>query len=339
MRHLLFAAPLAVVAACSSFSVTETPSPGDAPVDAGTALREDASAPDAGNGSNFLAGGRGSGIAYFAGHVYVTDAVRGIVFAADDDGRNATRFAETGGAPKNPLATEDGLYWCDTKDLSRVEGPVVLFQPWDRSPAASLPLPPDHSCLGLASFADQSIVFLHAANGSGSLVGAARRLGKRNAGVALDANPYAIASSGSTIYVTLSANGTILAFTGFDTSTPARTDLATNQTDCQQIAASSANVFWSRPNDKRVVRSPGGFLLASELLDERRAHSLVADERHVYWRNEAGAIRRAQDAAAAVAVPFADDATTGFDAYSRTIALSGDRVFWLTADGVASKAK
>lgn len=344
---------VAVAAACSSFSVTDEP--GNESVDAGTGDATTGTGPDAGPSPEVVIGepptpvvtgrdGPGSGIAFFADSIYVSEAERGVIYTAPGGGGAPMPFANTGGAPKNPVATSDGLYWCDTKDLDGgPPGAYVVYRSYDGS-HRSIAL--GETCLGLAVLGSGvAILYGGGDTGGGFLDYATTGLAQRRVvgPVAVDGNPYAIAARDGLVYVTRSASGAVRSYQGLDQldhlPVPAEV-VSSGESDCQQIAVSGTTLFWSRPSDQLITarsRFPSGE--TSVVSGEADARSLVADETHLYWVDAAGRIRRTRQPLEQAADTIATGAAPAPSGYYRTIALSGTRVFWLTANGVASVPK
>lgn len=344
----------AAAAACSSFSVADEP--GGASVDAGSGDATTGTGPDAGPSPEVVIGqrptpvvtgrdGPGSGIAYFAGSIYVSEAEHGVIYTAPGSGGAPMPFADTGGAPKNPVATSDGLYWCDTKDLEGGPlGAYVVYRSYGGGTHRSIAL--NETCLGLAVLGSGvAILYGGGDTGGGFLDYATTGLEQRRmvGPVAVDGNPYAIAARDGLVYVTRSASGAVRSYQGLDQRDrlPVLGEVVSaGESDCQQIAVSGTTLFWSRPSDQLVTaRSIFTSGETSVVPGEAEARSLVADETHLYWVDAAGRIRRTRQPLEQAADTIATGAALASSGYYRTIALSDTRVFWLTANGVASVPK
>lgn len=348
MRQLLLlVAPIAVVAACSSFTAVapEPSSIADGGVDASPdeGLDSEAPPPDGGRKvRSVITGiGKASGIAVFDGNVYWTEANTGGVQGVSAGGGTPFSVARTGGAPKTLVANEAGLYWCDTKDFGGGEHASVNFRSWDGVQNSLNVGASTDTCVALVALPKGAIGWISGA-GTTKTVGYATAGLLGSATASLNGNPFGVAAIGEDLYVTQSASGSVIRFKSFANilSMPAAPDgIASSEEDCQHITAAAAGIFWASPRTGRIGgRDPGG-VPTFAWTAETQPRSIIGDDSHVYWRDPNGAIRRVETRTDAKAETFATTGPASFEILHRTIALSNDDVYWLDADGIGTMPK
>jgi len=324
---------LAIVAACGTYGASddETPSP---PADGGgadgtandgtTDLTDGGSetSPDGGRSVVVLAKNQPGayGIAANETNVYWTDQDLGEIRTVPVSGGVVAAMATYGGAPTNLRVKADGtVTWGDqgnTPGLRRITGGASVTFLYTGPVGAFADLPNSETAVVSSKNAYLKVVDSN---------------GDAGPGFGPYGSPTDVIPDGITAVWTASSDAQLWKVeSGFASV------LATNEPDCQLLAANSDGVYWTRVFEGLIRKLDRADAKSTIADSQQEPYSIAADASGVYWLTMDGAVRRWSQSGGVVTLatgqPTAINAETRVRSHS--LATTSAYVVWLTGQDV-----